>query len=431
MRAELLVAVRAREEQRPARRLAREVVKELRARVVGPLDIVDHDDELLSDREGFEQLHDGAEEPRLAGFGKVCGEARDRDALGHRRHERRDLRERNRGELLQRFLRRHVERLADEIDHRLVRHGALDLVAVGGQRTKAARARVVAELPHQPALADARLTFDQHEMARACREPREQADQQPVLVAAADERRAPSLLCRHGGVVNVHTLGRAHRPGGLEKGIALLGGDRELFGQALGEAARRPSLVRLDLADGKARAAHGAGELLLGKVERLAAPPQPVAERARALFHAANSRALVPLFVPLRYTARAPGCDPMVPSYQPPEQTMKRLATAAAVALFATASWAQHQHHKAVKAADLKWSAVPSLPKGAQISVIEGPMNQAVPFTVRLKFPGNYPIPPHTHPAVERVTVLSGVFHMGMGQRFDRRAPIRCAPATS
>ena len=106
---------------------------------------------------------------------------------------------------------------------------------------------------------------------------------------------------------------------------------------------------------------------------------------------------------------------------------MKRLAIAAAVALFATASSAQHQHHQSVKAADLKWSTVPSLPKGAQISVIEGPMNQAVPFTVRLKFPGNYQIPPHTHPAAERVTVLSGVFHMGMGQKFDRAGtdPVR------
>lgn len=98
--------------------------------------------------------------------------------------------------------------------------------------------------------------------------------------------------------------------------------------------------------------------------------------------------------------------------------------TTLAIALFALASpastWAQHQHHQSVKSADLKWSAVPSLPKGAQISVIEGPMNQAVPFTVRLKFPGNYQIPPHTHPAVERVTVLSGVFHMGMGTKFDR-----------
>ena len=61
---------------------------------------------------------------------------------------------------------------------------------------------------------------------------------------------------------------------------------------------------------------------------------------------------------------------------------------------------------------DLKWSDVPSLPPGAKIAVIEGPMNEAVPFTVRIRFPADYKLPAHWHPAVERVTVLSGTFHM-------------------
>jgi quercetin dioxygenase-like cupin family protein len=98
------------------------------------------------------------------------------------------------------------------------------------------------------------------------------------------------------------------------------------------------------------------------------------------------------------------------------------MKTAALVlAFFATTAWAQHDQH-ATRAANLKWANVPSLPKGAQIAVIEGPMNTSAPFTVRLKFPANYTIPPHTHPAVERVTVLSGVFHMGMGAKFERSA---------
>lgn len=101
--------------------------------------------------------------------------------------------------------------------------------------------------------------------------------------------------------------------------------------------------------------------------------------------------------------------------------------TAVVVASFAagfpSAGWAQHaDHHKAISAANLKWAPVPSLPSGAQIAVLEGSMSQPAPFTVRLKFPGNYRVPPHTHPAVERVTVLSGTFHMGMGAKFDRTA---------
>jgi quercetin dioxygenase-like cupin family protein len=94
-------------------------------------------------------------------------------------------------------------------------------------------------------------------------------------------------------------------------------------------------------------------------------------------------------------------------------------AFAAITCVTLSPAWAQSNGHKLVKSADLKWSDVPSLPKGAQATVIEGPMNEAVPFTVRIKFPANHRLPPHWHPAVERVTVLSGEFHTGMGEKFD------------
>ena len=80
---------------------------------------------------------------------------------------------------------------------------------------------------------------------------------------------------------------------------------------------------------------------------------------------------------------------------------------------------AQHGAHVMITPIELKWSDVPSLPPGAKIAVIEGPMNEAVQFTVRIRFPPNYQIPAHWHPAVERVTVLSGTFHMGVGDKLD------------
>jgi quercetin dioxygenase-like cupin family protein len=90
------------------------------------------------------------------------------------------------------------------------------------------------------------------------------------------------------------------------------------------------------------------------------------------------------------------------------------------LSLAAGAAAAGDGHHELVRPNEMKWADVPSLPPGARISMIEGPMNQATPFTVRLKFPANYRIPPHTHPAVERVTVISGTFHLGMGATFDQ-----------
>jgi quercetin dioxygenase-like cupin family protein len=72
-----------------------------------------------------------------------------------------------------------------------------------------------------------------------------------------------------------------------------------------------------------------------------------------------------------------------------------------------------------VKPTELKWAAVPSLPPGAQAAVIEGPMSEAVPFIIRLKLPANFKIPPHSHTAIEHVTVISGNFSLGMGDKFD------------
>lgn len=99
--------------------------------------------------------------------------------------------------------------------------------------------------------------------------------------------------------------------------------------------------------------------------------------------------------------------------------------------LVATPSgWTQSSEHKMISPNDLKWSDIPSLPPGAKVAVIEGPLNEAVPFTFRLKFPANYQIPPHWHPAVERVTVISGTFYMGVGDKLDMKKPMALSPGS-
>jgi hypothetical protein len=108
------------------------------------------------------------------------------------------------------------------------------------------------------------------------------------------------------------------------------------------------------------------------------------------------------------------------------------LACTIAVAVLAGAneSSADAIHHTMVAPGDLEWSDVPSLPHGAKIAVIEGPMSQPVPFTVRLKFPAHYRIPPHWHPAIERVTVLSGTLYMGTGERLEVQNSMALVPGS-
>jgi quercetin dioxygenase-like cupin family protein len=109
------------------------------------------------------------------------------------------------------------------------------------------------------------------------------------------------------------------------------------------------------------------------------------------------------------------------------EEVMRYLgATIASVALSALAvpsgiaQQAGGHGHVVVAPSDMKWMAAPSLPPGAQIAVIEGPLNQSGPFTFRAKFPANYQIPPHSHPNVEHVTVIAGTFNVGLGDKADK-----------
>jgi quercetin dioxygenase-like cupin family protein len=95
------------------------------------------------------------------------------------------------------------------------------------------------------------------------------------------------------------------------------------------------------------------------------------------------------------------------------------LVALATCCLGASTTWAQAGAHIMVTPTDLKWADVPSLPAGAKIAVIEGPPTDAVPFTFRLKFPADYKIPAHSHPAIEHVTVISGTLNFGAGDKLD------------
>src|SRR5215216_3412093 len=105
-------------------------------------------------------------------------------------------------------------------------------------------------------------------------------------------------------------------------------------------------------------------------------------------------------------------------------------ATLALSWLGVSTAWAQSGAHMMATPDELKWTDLPSLPAGAKLAVIEGPLNEAVPFTFRLKLPANYQIPAHWHPAIERVTVLSGTLNMGVGDTFDQ-AKTKALPAGS
>jgi quercetin dioxygenase-like cupin family protein len=97
------------------------------------------------------------------------------------------------------------------------------------------------------------------------------------------------------------------------------------------------------------------------------------------------------------------------------------LLAALAFLPFAGAQDKAAANHKMWTAKDMEWKDLPSI-KGAKIALLEGPMNEEKPFTARIKMPAGGKIPPHTHPGIEHVTVISGSFAMGLGEKWDDKA---------
>jgi len=95
---------------------------------------------------------------------------------------------------------------------------------------------------------------------------------------------------------------------------------------------------------------------------------------------------------------------------------MKRalLLTIAAAALVTAAPAA---------AKGMKWmdASGAGLPAGAQMAVVKGDPSKAGEFTIRVKMPAGYTVPPHSHPGDEVVRVMGdGTLSYGMGDKLDR-----------
>ncbi|MEX1185425.1 MAG: DUF4440 domain-containing protein [Gemmatimonadaceae bacterium] len=75
-------------------------------------------------------------------------------------------------------------------------------------------------------------------------------------------------------------------------------------------------------------------------------------------------------------------------------------------------------------ASAITWTdlVVPGFAAGATMAVIHGDPGGTGDYTLRLRFPDGYEFPPHWHPMSEHITVLSGVFRLGMGGTFNAAA---------
>ncbi len=97
------------------------------------------------------------------------------------------------------------------------------------------------------------------------------------------------------------------------------------------------------------------------------------------------------------------------------------LGLVVALGLARTTTAQQDPGHVMLTPQQIHWQPAPaSLPAGAQMAVLDGdPARAGVWYSIGLKMPDGYRLPPHWHPLDASVTVVQGTFGMGVGDTFE------------
>jgi quercetin dioxygenase-like cupin family protein len=68
---------------------------------------------------------------------------------------------------------------------------------------------------------------------------------------------------------------------------------------------------------------------------------------------------------------------------------------------------------------DVNWEPFPAFPPSARLAIVVGDPSRPGPYVIRVKLPSGVKLLPHQHAEDRVYTVISGVFYVGLGSRFD------------
>jgi quercetin dioxygenase-like cupin family protein len=77
------------------------------------------------------------------------------------------------------------------------------------------------------------------------------------------------------------------------------------------------------------------------------------------------------------------------------------------------------ENFRSVLPDDIDWKPFAAFPPSVRLAVIVGQPSQNAPYTIRVKVPHGVKLMPHRHSEDRVYTVISGVFYIGLGDRFD------------
>jgi quercetin dioxygenase-like cupin family protein len=84
----------------------------------------------------------------------------------------------------------------------------------------------------------------------------------------------------------------------------------------------------------------------------------------------------------------------------------------------------------ALRPEDMIWRTFAGYPAAARVAVLVGEPSRPGPYAVRVWLPAGTRMEPHRHPEDRIYTVISGVFHIGLGEVFDEEKLEAFAPGS-
>ena len=74
---------------------------------------------------------------------------------------------------------------------------------------------------------------------------------------------------------------------------------------------------------------------------------------------------------------------------------------------------------KSILPEDIVWKSFPAFPPSVRLAVVVGEPSERAPYVIRVKMPAGVKLMPHSHPEDRIYTVMSGIFYIGLGDKFD------------